>query len=68
VAKIALKGGGAIDCTVRNLSAAGACIEVATPFGIPNEFSLLIESGDVQHPRHVVWREQNRTGVKFASP
>jgi hypothetical protein len=28
-------GGGAIDCTVRNLSETGAALEVTTPVGIP---------------------------------
>jgi hypothetical protein len=37
-------GGGAIDCTVRNLSATGAALEVVTPLFIPDRFTLIIQS------------------------
>jgi hypothetical protein len=33
-------GGGAIDCTVRNLSTKGAALDVATPVGIPGHVHL----------------------------
>jgi hypothetical protein len=34
-------GGGAIDCTVRNISATGAALEVTSPLGIPEQFTLV---------------------------
>ena len=37
-------GGGAIDCTVRNLSATGAALDVPTPVGIPDKFNLVVSS------------------------
>ena len=37
-------GGGAIDCTVRNFSETGAALDVTSPVGIPDHFTLLIES------------------------
>jgi PilZ domain len=56
-------GGGAIDCTVRNVSATGAALEVSSPFGIPTQFTLV---SDGQHlPCHIVWRKENRIGVAF---
>jgi hypothetical protein len=37
-------GGGAIDCTVRNVSDAGATLEALTPRFIPDQFKLIIQS------------------------
>jgi hypothetical protein len=34
---------GGIDCQVRNLSPVGACLEVASQIGIPDDFVLVIE-------------------------
>ena len=33
-------GGAAINCTVRNLTASGALLEVESPLGIPRQFVL----------------------------
>ena len=57
--------GGAIDCTVRNISKTGAALEVASPIGIPQAFILVIEADHVQQPCHVVWRTEKRIGVAF---
>lgn len=54
-----------IDCRVRNLSSAGACLDVASPFGIPEDFVLVIESDHLRQPCHVIWRAGNRMGVEF---
>jgi len=67
-----LKGGsirfsraGGIDCRVRNLSSAGACLEVASQAGIPDEFVLVIDYDRLAQPCHVVWRTPTRLGVEF---
>jgi PilZ domain len=58
-------GGGAIDCTVRNFSETGAALDVTSPVGIPEHFTLVI-SADASHlPCQVVWRKEKRIGVKF---
>lgn len=62
--KIAFDGG-AIDCTVRNISKTGAALEVASPIGIPQAFILIIEADHVRQPCHVVWRREKRIGVAF---
>ena len=62
---ILLSRGGVIDCTIRNLSSAGASLEVATPVGIPDDFILLIKPDPIQHPCHVAWRSKDRIGVVF---
>jgi hypothetical protein len=56
-----------IDCRVRNLSPAGALLEVASQVGIPEEFVLVIESDHVRHPCRVIWRTATRLGVSFNS-
>ena len=56
-------GGSSIDCTVRNLSKTGAALDVASPLGIPAEFTLVTD--DSQHPCRVVWRKEKRIGVTF---
>jgi len=58
-------GGGAIDCTIRNLSDRGAALEVASPLGIPDHFDLLIAADHSRKPCHIVWRKEKRIGVTF---
>jgi hypothetical protein len=58
-------GGGAIDCTVRNLSETGAALEVVTPLFIPDRFTLIVQSEQLKRPCHVVWRKEKRMGVAF---
>jgi hypothetical protein len=41
--------GAGVDCTIRNISALGAGLEVASPVGIPHEVTLRILT---QHLRH----------------
>jgi hypothetical protein len=56
--------GGAIDCTLRNLSATGAALEVTSPIGIPERFTLA--ANGTHFPCRVVWRKEKRIGVAFA--
>ena len=54
-----------IDCRVRNLSPAGACLDVASQIGIPDDFVLVVESDHLKQPCHVIWRSGSRMGVEF---
>jgi hypothetical protein len=56
-------GGGAINCLVRNQSATGAALDVASPVGIPEQFTSITDGS--HHPCHVVWRKEKRIGVAF---
>ena len=56
-----------IDCRVRNLSPAGACLEVASQLGIPDDFVLVIGVDHLRQPCHVIWRTATRMGVAFQS-
>lgn len=58
-------GGGAIDCTVRNFSNTGAALDVTSPVGIPERFTLAIKADGTHLPCTVVWRKEKRIGVKF---
>ena len=55
--------GGGIDCMVRNLSTSGAALDVTSPIGIPERFTLAANGS--RHPCHVVWRKEKRIGVAF---
>jgi len=58
-------GNSTISCTNRNLSAGGACLELASQVGIPDAFDLIIGEGNVRRPCRVAWRKANRMGVQF---
>jgi hypothetical protein len=58
-------GGGAIDCTVRNISATGAALEVVSPLYIPDRFNLIVQSDNLNRPCRIVWRQHRRIGVAF---
>ncbi|KIZ40154.1 MULTISPECIES: PilZ domain-containing protein [Rhodopseudomonas] len=58
-------GGGGFDCTVRNLSANGARIEVAGPVHLPATFMLVIESDQFMRRCRPVWSQSQRIGVAF---
>jgi hypothetical protein len=55
--------GGAIDCMVRNLSTTGAALDVTSPIGIPQRFTLTADG--LRQPCHVIWRKEKRIGIAF---
>jgi hypothetical protein len=64
-AKIAFGRAGIIDCTLRNISDSGACLQVASPIGIPETFNLLLDAGKTSRPCRVLWRKEQQIGVEF---
>ena len=64
---ISFNRGAGIDCRVRNLSASGACLDVASQIGIPDRFTLVIESEHLTQPCQVIWRTATRIGVAFGA-
>ncbi len=62
---IAFNRAGGIDCRVRNLTKIGACLEVASQVGIPDDFVLMIAYDNITQPCHVIWRSATRLGVEF---
>jgi uncharacterized phosphosugar-binding protein len=52
-----------LDCSVRNISTAGACLQVSTTYGIPVSFDVIIEGA--RRPCRSVWRTDTKLGVTF---
>jgi hypothetical protein len=58
--------GASLDCTIRNLSPAGAALDVESSAGFPHEITLNIASRHTRRPAFVVWRRERRVGIMFA--
>ena len=56
-----------IECTVRNVSSGGACLELERRTSLPNDFSLLIKPECVRRSCRLVWQSSLRVGVQFVS-
>ena len=57
--------GGSFTCVIRDLSIAGAGLDVASSVGIPDHFTLVLRADGLHFPCHVAWREERRIGVAF---
>jgi hypothetical protein len=57
----------AIDCLVRNISESGVCLEVESPAGVPENFTLVI-GHDPKRACQVAWRSERWIGAYFVSP
>jgi hypothetical protein len=62
---ITFRGGGSIECMVRNLSAGGARVDIATPVGLPPSFTLVIAADRFMRNCHAVWSNDQRVGLAF---
>jgi hypothetical protein len=62
---LAFDGGGSVDCMVRNVSIKGARLEVASPIGLPEAFTLVIEVDQFKRHCHAIWGHDKRVGVVF---
>ena len=61
--RTAWQNGDSTECTVHNLSATGAHLQIRGP--VPKTFNLIIDGDQVSRSCCVVWRNANRVGVKF---
>jgi hypothetical protein len=52
-------------CHTRDVSDAGARLELATPDQVPNEFILTLANGTQRAHCKVIWRNQYQVGVAF---
>ena len=57
-----------ICCVVRNLSEAGAALDIGSQVGIPDQFTLIVVPQKKIYSCAAVWRKDRRIGVRFASP
>ncbi len=64
-AKFLLKNSSVRDCVVRDLSNAGACVEVPNTIELPEELDLTFDGGRSLRRCRVVWRKISKTGVEF---
>ncbi len=62
---LAFSGGGGIDCTVRNVSADGARLDVESAAGLPRSFTLVIETDQFMRRCRPVWFNDRKLGVVF---
>lgn len=58
-------GGGGIDCTVRNMSATGARVDIASPIGVPTNVILVIEADHFIRRCRPVWSTEHQLGLAF---
>jgi PilZ domain-containing protein len=55
-----------IDCTVRNMSPTGACLNVESALGIPEQFDVMFEADHSIRPCRMIWHKEKQIGVEFA--
>ena len=60
-------GGSVMTCTVRNISAVGAAIDVENPAFVPPSFRLVMADHSAVHECRIAWIQKNRIGVTFAA-
>ena len=58
-------GGSVMSCTVRNISAEGAAIDVENPAFIPSSFRLVMANNSSVRECRVAWIQRNRIGLSF---
>ncbi len=64
--KIAYGGGSiVVDCTIRNLSATGARLQVPTSVAIPDRFEFTEAATGKRCAATVMWRKGNLIGIRF---
>lgn len=54
-----------IACTVRNVSASGAAIDLEGPVALPKSFTLSIARDNFVRNCRAVWRSDRRIGLAF---
>jgi predicted small secreted protein len=64
-AKLTLAGCLTVDGIARDLSNHGACLQLASTVGLPDEFDLTFDTGCTLRRCHIVWQSPNNVGVLF---
>jgi PilZ domain len=52
--------GGQVNCMVRDMSNAGAALNMTNPVGVPNYFTLVFPADGQRIPCQIVWRGEKR--------
>lgn len=56
-----------IDCTVKNISASGAKIDVSDAVAVPEFFDLIIPQKGQTYRARIAWRDEQAIGVNFVT-
>ena len=54
-----------VSCTIRNISAIGAALDVSSTASVPHEITLLMANDHLSQHCYVVWRKPRCLGVTF---
>jgi hypothetical protein len=54
-----------VHCTVQNITSGGACLKLASTYGLPTTFELTFELGRTRRLCRVVWCTNDELGVAF---
>ena len=54
-----------VSCLVRSLSEPGAALDVISPLGIPDRFTLALPLEGTTHRYRLIWRREIEIGVTF---
>lgn len=58
-------GASSIDCIIRNISAAGARLDMADSVALPTEFDLSVPHRGRTYRVRIVWRHEGQIGVEM---
>ena len=56
------------DCTIRNVNETGALLMVPNSFGVPDNFLLYNDAEYSRQPAEVIWRRDDRIGIRYSGP
>jgi hypothetical protein len=57
-----------MSCVLRNMSEAGAALDIGSQVGIPDQFTLIVLPQKKIYSCNVIWRKDRRIGVQFTVP
>ena len=64
-AKLVVGNSSVIDCVVRNVTNAGARVQIANTIELPEAFGLTFDGGYTVRPCRIAWRTLTETGLEF---
>lgn len=56
------------NCTIRNTNETGALLVLPSTIGVPSSFLLYVDNEGTRRPVEVVWRSEDRMGVRYMGP
>jgi hypothetical protein len=54
-----------MSCVLRNMSEAGAALDIGSQVGIPDQFTLIVLPQKKIYSCNIIWRKERRIGVAF---